>query len=62
MTLPFALADRGADDPADAVQDRRVVGPGRVDERRRAFDVAQEEGDGVGCGAHVERESRGLRL
>ncbi len=43
------LPDRAPDDAADAVQDRRVVGPCRVDERRRAFDVAEEEGDRFGC-------------
>ena len=43
------LSDRAPDDAADAVQDRRVVGPCRVDEWRRAFDVAEEEGDRFGC-------------
>ena len=48
------LPDRAPDDAANAVQDRRVVGPCRMDEGRGAFDVAQEEGDRFGCGAHAD--------
>ena len=52
ITLP-PVRDGLPDDAADAVQDRRVVRSRRVNEGRRALDVAEEEGDlSVSYGAH----------